>query len=998
MNVSPIPTTRIHKDHPKDQIIVENKEMAMQDELLEFSMQRFIDSLIYPKARHAMEHNEVEKALYGLHQAPRAWSTKKSLCVEFEQMMHKRFQMSSMRELTFFLGLQDEEAEDVDVHLYRSIIESLMYLTASRPDIMFDVCACARFQVTPKVPHLHAVKGIFRYLKVLTGNPQQKVVNFLAKIDFMAGKKQNTIVANSKTEVEYVAATNCCGQSSGPIHLVADETVIKEWEDRMERVATTASSLEAERDSGNINRTQSMATLMSFFPHRLNLLLPVLVYAARHTLTAVRHKLMLPGITYYCRTSAKVKTVNGERQIQALVDKKDVIISETSIRNDLQLDDADWKHITTPEEHVSTPSYDSPPSGEDRMQLAELMSLCTNLHEKVLDLEKAKTAQAKEITSLKKRVKQLEKRNGRKIKDLDADAKVTLVDETQEMNDDNLMFDTGVLEEQEIEFEKVVEEPVVSELTLVSNLIRSNGQNPSSHVTTAATTVTSVRPRAKGIIFHDQEEQVPASTKTFSSSQSQLSKGIDKGKGKMVEPEVPLKKKDQVALDEEMARNLEAQLQAELIEEERLVRQKEEEANIALIQLWDNTQAMMEADFELAQRLQAEKITDPNGDALKKCILEGPYTPSTVVIPTVPATDNSPAVPEQTTVETILNIYKVIVDSILVMFNFFNNFNQNGQAKNANPLALVATAQPYQDPYYQAPKSHKSYAPTSKASIPTRSHATTRHKGKETAKPITPPSESVLKEDSDPEQAQKDKEMQKNLALIAKYFKKLYKPTNNNLRTSSNTRNKNVDTTLRYKNDNQTGQFRNQRTMTVAGARETIGSPVVKQSGIQCFNCKEFGHFAKECIKQKKVKDSTLDEEIDEQELEAQYSYMAKIQEVPTADSGIDSEPLEQVQYDTGYNVFANEIQHSEQSESIINTCVVETGDSNVIPASPDMCDNDIQNDQNDVECDDERVAHVILIANLKLDVDENKKIQKQLKKANTTLAHELTECKSILA
>ncbi|GJT86096.1 hypothetical protein Tco_1067813 [Tanacetum coccineum] len=94
-------------------------------------------------------------------------------------------------------------------------------------------------------------------------------------------------------------------------------------------------------------------------------------------------------------------------------------------------------------------------------------------------------------------------------------------------------------------------------------------------------------------------------------------------------------------------------------------------------------------------------------------------------------------------------------------------------------------------------KSHKSYAPTSKASLPTRSHATTRYKGKEIAKPITPPSESASEEDSDPEQAQRDKDMQKNLALIAKYFKKLYKPTNNNLRTSSNTRNKNVDTTPR---------------------------------------------------------------------------------------------------------------------------------------------------------------------------------------------------------
>ncbi|GKB20546.1 retrovirus-related pol polyprotein from transposon TNT 1-94 [Tanacetum coccineum] len=325
---------------------------------------------------------------------------------------------------------------------------------------------------------------------------------------------------------------------------------------------------------------------------------------------------------------------------------------------------------------------------------------------------------------------------------------------------------------------------------------------------------------------------------------------------------------------------------------------------------------------------------------------------------------------------------------------------------------------------YLAP--HKSYAPTSKASLPTRSHATTRYKGKEIAKPITPPSESASEEDSDPEQAQKDKDMQKNLALIAKYFKKLYKPTNNNLRTSSNTRNKNVDTTPRYKNDNQTGQFGNQRAVNVVGARETVGGPVVQQSGIQCFNCKEFGHYAKECRKPKRVKDSTYhkekmllckqaekgvqlqaeqsdwladtDEEIDEQELEVHYSYMAKIQEVPNADLGTDAEPLEQVQYDTDDNVFSNDIQHFDQSESISNTCAVETGDSNVTPDSPDMCDNDIQDDQNDVECDDECVALANLIANLKLDVDENKKIQKQLKKANATLTQELTECKSILA
>nr|GEX45531.1 retrovirus-related Pol polyprotein from transposon TNT 1-94 [Tanacetum cinerariifolium] len=210
------------------------------------------------------------------------------------------------------------------------------------------------------------------------------------------------------------------------------------------------------------------------------------------------------------------------------------------------------------------------------------------------------------------------------------------------------------------------------------------------------------------------------------------------------------------------------------------------------------------------------------------------------------------------------------------------------------------------------------------------------------------------------------------------------------------------------------------------------------------------------------------DEEVDEQELEAHYSYMAKIQEVPTADTCTDSEPVEQVQHDAKYNVFANDLQHSEQSKSVSNTCLVETNDSNVIPDSPDMCEDAIQNDQNDVESGDEHVVlanlkldvqhdakynvfandlqhseqsksvsntclvetkdsnvipdspdmcedaiqndqndvesgdeHVVLanlIANLKLDVDENKKIQKQLKKANMILAQELKECKVILA
>nr|GEU44938.1 uncharacterized mitochondrial protein AtMg00810-like [Tanacetum cinerariifolium] len=205
--------------------------------------------------------------------------------------------------------------------------------------------------------------------------------------------------------------------------------------------------------------------------------------------------------------------------------------------------------------------------------------------------------------------------------------------------------------------------------------------------------------------------------------------------------------------------------------------------------------------------------TRSNGDALRKCILEGPYTPSTIIILAVPATKISPAVPERTTVETILNMSpenkdhfetkKEVIHLLLTGIGdeIYSTVDARKTAykiiaKNANPLTLVAAAQPHQNPYYQAPKSHNSYEPTSKASLQTRSHATTRNKEKQIAKQITPPSELAFEKDNDPEQVQKDKDMRKNLALIAKYFKKLYKPTNNNLRTSLDTKNKNVETTL----------------------------------------------------------------------------------------------------------------------------------------------------------------------------------------------------------
>ncbi|GKC48621.1 hypothetical protein Tco_1071366 [Tanacetum coccineum] len=136
--------------------------------------------------------------------------------------------------------LKDADGEDVDEHLYRSMIGSLMYLTSSRPDIMFAVCVYARFQVNPKSLHLHAVKRIFRYLKgqpkLGLWYPKDSPFDLVAytNSDYARASldrksttegcqllrcrliswqcKKQIVVANSTTEAEYIDASNYCGQ------------------------------------------------------------------------------------------------------------------------------------------------------------------------------------------------------------------------------------------------------------------------------------------------------------------------------------------------------------------------------------------------------------------------------------------------------------------------------------------------------------------------------------------------------------------------------------------------------------------------------------------------------------------------------------------------------------------------------------------------------------------------------------------------------------------
>ncbi|GJZ47805.1 uncharacterized mitochondrial protein-like protein [Tanacetum coccineum] len=602
IQVSPIPTIRIHKDHPLDQVIGD-LQSAIQTRKMSKNLEEhgFVSTINKEQTIKtfktacvlAFYHRNNLKSNHALDKIGNL--SQKELCIAFEKLMHEKFQMSSMGELTFFLGLQvkqkkdgifisqdkyvdeilkkfgftkvktastpmetqkpllkDEDGKEVDVHMYRSMIGSLMYLTSSRPDIMFVVCACARYQVNPKVSHLHAMKRIFRYLKgqpkLGLWYPKDSPFDLVAYTDsdyagasldrksttggcqFLRCRliswqcKKQTVVANSTTEAEYVAASSCCGQNgigvnagdsklmllgityycwvkvnavedlqladeesvdclsnstifeqltlmrkpkrkdtqvpqpSDPIENVADEAVHKELGNSLVRTATTASSLEAKQDSGNINKTQSKAT-----PNE----------------------------------SSSLGTTSG---------------------------------------------------GGPR----------------VLDLEKTKTTQHNEIVSLKRRVKKLEKKNRSRTLKLIRLYKVSLTARVESSdNEESLDGEEVFVAEQEV---------VVKD---VNNVVSTVGD---------ATTVSAATTTTAAITIVDD-----------------INLAQDKGKGILIEPVKPMKKKDLIRLDEEVA----LKLQAEFDEEERLAREKaekEKEANIALIETWDDIQAQEQEELSIKEK------------------------------------------------------------------------------------------------------------------------------------------------------------------------------------------------------------------------------------------------------------------------------------------------------------------------------------------------------------------------------------------------------------
>ncbi|GJX28108.1 putative ribonuclease H-like domain-containing protein [Tanacetum coccineum] len=571
-------------------------------------------------------------------------STKKSWCDEFEALMKSKFQMSSMGELTLFLRLQvkqkedgifisqdkyvaeilkkfdfmsvktastpietqkplvkDEEAADVDVHLYRSIIGSLMYLTASRPDIMFAVCACSRFQVTPKTSHLQAVKRIFS--------------------DY-AG--ENLDRKSITREAEYVAAANYCGQVLWIQNQICIGSEEARWQillmanlkyvDQHNMVAY----LEKSEENTEFHQIVDFLSTCSI---NYALTISPTIYASY--------------IEQFWNTATS-KTVNSVKQIHAIVNDRVVVISESSVRNDLLFDDEDGITCLTNDEIFEnltlmgkgakflgkvTPLFDSilvqhqAPKGEgsehptepqptpsptqpsigDQPHDTESSSRPENTHSpsinlegiggsegnQVLTLQQDRDAQAAEIIKLKSRIKKLEKK-----------CKPSISHHKEWLKSVQRLSMKKKLGKKEsgmdyMETKEAVDKGRQSKETEELN-----------------------KAKEKGVAFKDVEDSSRPARSVLTLKPLPTINPKDKGKCVLEKPE-PAKKVTrsdfdaaQIARDSEVSKQLELELQAKVERE----RQREEEASKAAIaKMYDEVQTGIDADVLFAAKLQQEE-------------------------------------------------------------------------------------------------------------------------------------------------------------------------------------------------------------------------------------------------------------------------------------------------------------------------------------------------------------------------------------------------------
>ncbi|GJR65131.1 putative ribonuclease H-like domain-containing protein [Tanacetum coccineum] len=540
--------------------------------------------------------------------------------------------------------LKDEEAQDVDVHLYRSMIGSLMYLTASRPDIMFAICAWAWFHVTPKVSHLYAVKRIFRYLK---GGCQ-----FLGKRLISWQCKKHTIVANSTTEVEYVAAANCCGQVLWIQNQMLDYGFnfmnTKIYIDNESTICIVI----------KIHTDQNVADLLTkaFDVGRFQYLIATAndeIQVSTVGLPYYKGKDFSGRVTLLFASMLAPPVVGdeGSRQpsepqppsstTQPIIEEQITVTELSSPKNTQSPRQALQKETQLPQTSVPIPnvvdeteigSGDRPRcqeamgvpflelgglicrSDEGRPNINELMVICTNLSNRVLALEQSKTAQDLVINKLQKKVKRLEKAlrartpgmnlftiGTSRRKGLD---KENVSRQGRKSHKTKPMFkdsDFDVLDDaiENVEGGSTTEQITTTGDTLNTASINVSTAGPSNGSAVGPSTSTT------GDIFEDEMTTIADTLVAIRSARPRTT-------SIMVEPEPTPKnpRKAHIQMDEELAQRLFKEEQAQFEREQRIARERaaEQEAkDAALIEQMEVVQARMDANELLALRLQEQE-------------------------------------------------------------------------------------------------------------------------------------------------------------------------------------------------------------------------------------------------------------------------------------------------------------------------------------------------------------------------------------------------------
>nr|GEW11730.1 hypothetical protein [Tanacetum cinerariifolium] len=433
--------------------------------------------------------------------------------------------------------LKDPDGEDVDVHTYRSMIGSLMYLTSSRPDIMFAVCVCARFQVTPKASHLHVVKRIFRYIKgkphLGLWYPKDSPFDLVAYSDsdytgasldrksttggcqFLGCRliswqcEKQTVMATSSTEAEYVAAASCVNTPRSD-------------EDRLELMDLIVFLLPCDEEVGietsvAVKKVNDVTRLQALLEKKKVVITKASIRDAMQKRTSWNKFSSSMASAVLCLSSGKgfsgvdTPLFEGMLVVQKVGEDADEIHAEdvnivgvavegvVSAADDVvpTADEEPSILSSIPPTSPPQPSQDIPSTSQDArisMDLRQnLMDTCTTLTRRVEHLEQDKVAQALEITNLK----------SRDAKDVAADAK--------------------------------------------------DGQD--ADIDESAEIQGRTAERRNGVVIRDPEETTTTPIIIHSEAKSK-----DKGKGILVEEPKPLKKQAQIEQDKKYARELEVEL------------------------------------------------------------------------------------------------------------------------------------------------------------------------------------------------------------------------------------------------------------------------------------------------------------------------------------------------------------------------------------------------------------------------------------------------------